>query len=473
MKIERKRVENRDIDLIDMCWDLLSKWKWIVGVSLVGGIISLVIFGNAYKHEEKSKAEILTELSEEEEKQVDMYVSYEELYYEQLAYNQKSWLMTLNSNGFYEGHVKYYMGENANGFLIQEMYLNSLSDSQLVNNIMTALELDGDDEVLYEMVSTQSLTAVIGEKNNNMEDGEINSFDIYVWSNDEDECKQLVSEVEKHLTEKSTSISARLGEHSLVQLVGDVGRKSSTGLLNFQKSNLEALETLENKVIALQKELSTSQIDAVLEKSDYSGIDASQLITADADNSEKVIFPVKKVVLIVLCLMVLTVVFFVFRYLFSSLLRIQDDFADLYNISVLVKMSEDKKKGFLSNKIEKARNRKHNILDEESALEYLSIRFQHLCSRKKSNKITFLSSHVTDREKKIVEQIKEIVKKQNIEVEFAGNIISDSQAIELAYRSDCCILIEQSLKANSFDVAQVVNLCDEQNIPLAGAVIVS
>ena len=248
-----------EIDLIDMTFFLMKKWKGLIAALIVGILLGTGIY-MLKVHQAKSAMSELQESSKAEfdeekydiskETQFDMNVAYQyrKLYETQLAYNDNSILMSLNPNNVYKGEVKYNISAGENTGLIGNILKNVIENEDLLEEMSTASGLKLETPYIREVVSSETANekkAVTDEQ----EESDDMIFAVnntcvafQVISKDKGSCEKMVSVLQKWVEQAIDECKEQYGDFEAVKVLGGVNASVDSSYFTKQKDNVEQLK---------------------------------------------------------------------------------------------------------------------------------------------------------------------------------------------------------------------------------------
>lgn len=267
--------EEMEINLLDLMFYLLKRWKSLV-VCLVLG----VLFGmGIYLVKSSSDKDLLVDqmLKDEEEDIVaeklkispdtiinmELAYQYRELYQGQIEYNQNSILMKLDPNQTYRGVLKYYIAAEDNTDLISCFYQNIINDQTFIHNIKESASLSCEEQYVKELITCTIDTnnnTFINISNtredlfNDINDISQNSILTYIFTySDGATCEKVLESICESLDGLKQECEEKYGEFFSeivfdgVQFVADNSRldkqKSDIDIMNACLTNSTKLES--------------------------------------------------------------------------------------------------------------------------------------------------------------------------------------------------------------------------------------
>ena len=159
-----------EIDLINMMFYLLKRWRGLVIAIILGLVLGLGIY-LVKDHQQKAELAAQTaavesadeteefdeskyDISDDVEANMELAYQYRQLYRKQLEYNQKSIIMQLDPNAVYTGELKYYLSAGYDTGLVSVLYQSILSDKDLLTELQEASGLDCEVPYIKELIES-------------------------------------------------------------------------------------------------------------------------------------------------------------------------------------------------------------------------------------------------------------------------------------------------------------------------------
>ena len=146
--------DDMEIDLVDLLFYLLKKWRSLIVAIVIGAILGagLYVVKNHQQQAEQAaqEAELLKNdedeafdekdynISKDTKVNMDIAYQYRQLYNKQLEYNQKSIIMQLDPNEVYAGVLEYYISAGNNTGLLSELYQSIMNYDDILEELNDA-----------------------------------------------------------------------------------------------------------------------------------------------------------------------------------------------------------------------------------------------------------------------------------------------------------------------------------------------
>ena len=277
--------DDMEIDLIDMMFYLLKRWRGLVIAIVLGLLLGLGIYVVKDHQQKALQAESLAasesadkeeafdesayDISDDVEANMELAYQYRQLYRKQLEYNQKSVIMQLDPNAVYAGELKYYLTAGYDTGLVSVLYQSILSDTDLLKELQVASGLDCDVPYIKELIdsgvskendSDININNLVSDITDSVASVTKNAFISYnVVSTSRESCEKMI----QVLREKVQKLDAQCQEiypgYSAVEVADAVRKVTDNSYLNLQKTNIDQLNTYLTNVQKLENALSDTE----------------------------------------------------------------------------------------------------------------------------------------------------------------------------------------------------------------------
>ena len=257
--------DDREIDLIDMMFYLLKKWRTFLLAIVFGVILGAGLYVVKNHQQQVAQAEKEAELlknddenmfdekeyniSKDSKANMEIAYQYRQMYNKQLEYNQKSIIMQLDPNAVYTGELKYYISAGNNTGLLSTLYQNVLNDEKVLEELKKASGFHCDTQYIKELIDSWTADENAASININNSEGTDsvnavvkNSFVTYkVISTSQDSCEQMLQVICEKVDELQTECEEKYGSYSVVEVSDNVSLVTDNTYLNMQRNNVDQL----------------------------------------------------------------------------------------------------------------------------------------------------------------------------------------------------------------------------------------
>lgn len=310
-----------EIDLIDLMFHLLKKWRGLIVAIVLGAVLGMGIYAvkahqqkkelaaNAATAEEMQKEDTFDEsqydIDDDVKANMELAYQYRQLYRRQLEYNQKSIIMKLDPNAVYTGDLKYYLTAGYDTGLVSVLYQSILSDKNLLTELQAASGLDCDVPYIKELidsgVSTENdsninINNLVSDLTDSMASVTKNAIISYkVVSTSEESCEKMIQVIREKVQELDAQCQENYAGYSAVEVADSVRKVTDNSYLNLQKTNIDQLNTyltnvqrLENALSDTEKEYYCKKYLAREYKAENEEDTANTVVTLEAEPVSKV-----------------------------------------------------------------------------------------------------------------------------------------------------------------------------------------
>ena len=139
--------EYNTIDLRQMLWFLLRKWKALLAAVLIGALLGTVVMA--------LQGEKTVDSFDMEKLDLDgiyQYAAYQQVYQDQLKHTQDSVLLHMDPNAVYSGEITYYLSAGYGTELAAMRFAAILNQSDIWEELKTAAGLSCEEQAVRELV---------------------------------------------------------------------------------------------------------------------------------------------------------------------------------------------------------------------------------------------------------------------------------------------------------------------------------
>lgn len=476
---------NREIDLIDLIYSILRRWRLLVILVIIGGVLagiaSYVITSRSAKDAEnhmricvdKMEAEsedgkfslqevmLAYELNESVINEIRSRVGLEKRYLKQNDYINYSRYMCLNANEIIKQHLVYTVSADSGEAEAQavELYKTILASGASADYVSKTKGVD--------TTTVYDLCRVDDEFDSGMSGS--NYFSIMVFSDDEAECEELVQGVDEYIRTELADKVHDVIPHSLekdgVFVYRGYDRELSVSQMEYRATNLEFLSEINKYKSAL----------SVSERAYYSFLALSD--GTKNNTRDDVVYPspeIKKnyVLLGMIAFPLAYMVLMVLHCIMDRRIRRTDDLEKLYGVNVLGNVNLDRKKrwrlfGFIDTVVEMLFRNDSYRFDQEKSLSFVVSAVRAAAGATEENEVCLVGCHFQDG---IAEAMKEGLEKSGLQVDMIDNLIYDAGAMDRLKDSKPVVVIEKVGSTFHKEISKEVNLIQQNGVKLLGAV---
>ena len=499
MEQRQNNIKNRETNIKDMCLACLEKAS-IIGVV---AIIFAIVFGIlGYTSEKKSienakayvaqyeESELVEEntldedgeLTDSEMELVETYLACEESYQEWLYYSQNSPLMKVDPNAMPITRLGYYLSipeeESVNSeqlriIAMKEAY-TSVMEGEIVKEKIENLLGTDKANFFSEYINLRSASSTSNGA------GMAFLFDIEIYGETEEECRQIATLVEETVEEYSKVVTEKFGSHSMDLVSNDLTIEASSSYVQNKKDKLNTLIDAKAKYTSLKNELNEKQMK-------YLGMDIedpednTEDVEEDANTSPEVLYQAQKeiangqphinlvmVIVGALCGIILSGIVVCVSYLQNSKISVYDNYEQIFQAKLLGVLfdSEEKKKGIVRF-IETKRLKNVHIMNKEKHSAYTLEVIKSELEKYKGSKCIIVSCEKLEQLINLSGELKSVLK----DCEYLPEILTDAEAYGKLKMADAVIVAEKAGKTPYWAIAKELDLIENENKKIVGTIL--
>ncbi|MCD8241951.1 MAG: hypothetical protein LUD73_06175 [Lachnospiraceae bacterium] len=279
--MNEQRYENTDevIDLVDLLFYLLKKWKMLLVLLVIGGLLGAGVCAlKAVQTRDAAAAASQTEWSADSYDidddviaQMETAGQYRRLYLSQLAYLDSSILMQLDPNGFYTGKLTYYISAGEDTDLVLSLYQNLINDDTTLEELREASGFDCELSYIQELLSCSAsdLTELAPERDKQYSSdvniysdaAATNTVVLKVVAPDEESCSAMLAILREKAEELDQQCAASYENYSAVTVNDSVQETADSAYLTWRNLSMTRLYTYLTNEQKLEEEFSSTELD--------------------------------------------------------------------------------------------------------------------------------------------------------------------------------------------------------------------
>ncbi len=482
----REKVENREFNILNLIVKVCLKWKSIV---LCGIVLSVLLGGLHYvkQHIMYTKEKKMLEspmgtsemqLSEALSENAKVYLNYVDKYNSQLAYNEKSVLMTLDPNHFYKGEITFFVDahfeveypliekEDPTNF-IASAYISSINKGDVLMHLVDQLGLDGNNAAyLSEMIDVNNRFGSVNTLSGDLSKGVIT---ISAYADTKEGCEAILSEIEKTIKEVSEEVKATYGDHDLSMNGRNVFLTADGNLLIYQRDMQERLRDLAYRMSEYAKSL-TEEETAYAESYKFE-LQAQGKIENVKVELRKPEISKKWILVGLVAGMFLAVVCYAFLFIFDGSVHVEDDVQDALGVGLLGRViKEQKNKKGINGTLYRILYRGCRLFDVEDAVDMVVSNISVLAKKGGSEKVYLIGSTGSDVEKDLSAELATKLMEKSIKMGYGRSILYDSESMEKAAETGIVVIACEPETTTYQELAETIELCFNQGSKVLGVV---
>lgn len=417
---------------------LLKKWRAILLITVCFGVFfgGIKTFNSykAFKNYSDSSS-----IQQEDNSNISLD-RYNNLIIQTEEYLSNSEKMKIDPYNVYTGNLLYNIDNdykvNINSMLqdpnnyktIILCYKNYITGGGLFNYILNNSNLNLTSQDLSEIISFSSV----------MDTNDVEGFSISLIASDENKCDQLLSLIEIGIKKYHPVVNDTVGEHRILMISKDKCIKFDDSLRWYQSDKYYFLQQL---------------------KSSHGGI--SGAIQNTVEESNPISFSksdaLKNLIIGIGLGFVLALTLILLQYLLTKKFISEDVLSEKLDIDLLGSILGNDKICGLEKVAVKLENRQLLSMDRNQQLDLIRTNAKILMNNKNSQKIMFVGTLNKENDLKLISEIFESFKKEQVEVSDYKNILLDAQAIEDAKNADGVVFIEKQNSSFWFDIRKEID----------------
>ena len=130
--------DDQEIDLIELFLYVCRRWRSLIALGLIGILIGVGV--GIYKS--KPHIEEL-DMEKIQFNEIEQYARYQELYEEEVAWEEESVYLNMDPHNAYTGDIRYYLRlKESNSSMVSQLYSSILNTNEMYEDLIEASGLD-------------------------------------------------------------------------------------------------------------------------------------------------------------------------------------------------------------------------------------------------------------------------------------------------------------------------------------------
>lgn len=463
--MEKKTYENfcKEINIRDLCFMILKKWKVILLCMVVMGILFSSWQYVKDKKENAEQDEISVEagvLTEAEQAAVDEVLQLQGELKQIEDYKLKSDLLKIDPYNENKTVYSYLItADNKNIEVIVEAYSNFIR-GEMLDEILEDGSIDLAKESLYELISIDYTT---GDNTINVNlDENSKILSIMIISSTEELNAQISNKVKEEVEQYQTVLAAYVGNYEIKLLGENTSRWFNNSTFEKQERIIERCEALQKEIDGKTELLNAKQIKV---------LNGEEIIIEK--KAEKVKFNVWYVVLGMLQGVIIGVLYYAVKYVLDNRVKSVDELRKSLSIHILGICSEEaiKKQNVLDRIIESVHMHGENIYGEEEMNALLYYDIINYCSDREVTKV-YINLFEENFGEKMMSGLTQKLKQESIELEIGCEDVNKVGIVKKMMDYDCVIWVEKLGKVSYQTICREQMMCDKYRAECVGTVVV-
>lgn len=460
---------DREINLVEMFWQILFNWRWLTCFGIVFGIffsgMKYVRDTRAYRMDQNMDiAQKESELPEDEMQQVLNARNLAARIDEYEDYLSSSVLMQINPYEKQVVELQYYVDSDYTFNYTQEsqndytndliaLYYNYIMSGEMSNEVLKEAKLSITQANFSELWSV-------------LQTG--NSISIKIVCTEEEKMDVVAEIVKAQLRKKEVEFQ-KVGSHKL-KLLGE-----SKNIV-VDNSLIDRKSAISNNIVTFNTQLNA--LKANMTEQQLSLLNKEQEKTEDESVSEELAnsgFSFKYMIVGVATGILLVCAWIACKMLFSTKLQVSEEIRTLYNMRILGEVAvQSPKRRFLSAIDEKflaLKNRRKKKLSLEQQIKIISANITLSCKQKDIDCIYMTGSEYNKIDTVILNMLREKLFEQNIQVKEGDDIFYDPESLKRGTEVGTILFVEQIGQSIYDEISNELNIAKEQNNYILGVVV--
>lgn len=465
--------EEREIDLVDLFFYLLGKWRILVIAVMIGILLGFGIYLMKSRREEPVPESAVSEEYEaapEILSCMEQALSYRIMYFQQSAYHQESYIIQMNPKAVYTGVLEYYLSAGDYSGLISERCQSIINDRDLMTELQRIIGVKKDPQYLQELMEcsvTVNHTAAMAEN--------ASSYSVITYTvtfADENVCTSMLQALQQKVEERLEEYQEKYGAYDYEAISDFVEIRRNNSYASEQKSSVDSLNTYISGYTKLENELGgedrayydTVYLPNGLKEAVKNGLQETEelktLLETREDQEElqsqgSVKTAVKWILVGIILMIVLWGGCYVLIYLFDRHVKSARELQNVYGLRLLGNVSlSDGKKNVIDQWIDRAAKNCHMPLDTP---EYVG----HMIALMGMKHMVVCG----------------MAHDMGVQQTFPGLVFEDfvhqsRGALQKAKESDGIILMVKRGRTYYQEVKRELEICDLQGIAVLGTIVV-
>lgn len=478
-----------DIEIKDLLWEFLRKWRLIVIMTLICGI-GLVVYqyrsdlnSSTVTTVKKSQKDLEASMSTQDIDEVIGAAALKRQLDQKSVYMDASELMQINPYEENAVLLQYYV--NAENEQIEkeatEAYKDFVENGYLAKKLVETGEFSLKEMYLGELVSVVDVTGLIYSNADNSTENLVHvtlgedtesSFNVKVCGRDMESAKHLAQVVQTVLNQYSVNVIDRIGSNELQLLQEAECVLVDETLAEIQNWNATAIKTISNNIDKMKNEMTGDQITLYTYRTVLDSVTDTQTIVTVREVS----ISVKHGVIGAVIGVVLACIIIFVLYLFESSLRTVEEAKKLYKVKLLGTVDDtafQKKRvfEFVDSFVRKLQANYKKRFTYNQELQMIGANIAIDCKKNNRTKIFLTSSLGEDIPTQIKTDIIKICTEKGIEVVEGNEIAYDAESLEALALVGSVVFIEKKRESLYDELYKEMVLCIENDISVVGMIV--
>lgn len=491
------RMEEREIDLLDMIVDILSHWRGIlvaliVGAVLMGGISYAKSYHSIQAAQsaeevildktavEKSLAELEDTMTDSDKAAVLTTLDDEREYFYKEKYVRESVYMQLDPLNIAQTELAYKV-QAEDDLLAQQLgavYENLIDSVGMYDWVEQQTGVPsayvGD---LITVRTNSRITLTDNDKKVTLEGNfECDSLKVTIMQADTDACRELTDAVKSYIGQQKENLSTEVGNHSLILVSETSGIVMNTDVMDDQVEYRKDISEARKEITSAKADFSEHQ-KQYYNMLTWEETEEPELNQKDTTEEQPVVasLSVSKKYLL------LGAVLFAFAYagvlaliyIFNSRLRATDELQNLYHIPQMGVVVKDSGKKFIVDRwIDDLRHYGKRKFSAEQSMELAFAAVKIAAAKNGMNNICLMGCNLAAGAGNVCESLKATLEKEAIAVTVLDNVLYNAETMEKIDQVTGVVLVEKAGSTLYNEITRELELLKRQEIAVLGGIVV-
>lgn len=460
------------IDLKELVLYILRKWRVLIALGLIGALL-----GGCYGFLKAEKEKTRLNMDKIQTKEVDQYARYEQMYADQLAWEEESVFLNLDpTDACYASKIYLLRAPETDLTVIGEMYRTILQSGGTIDALIEASGLECSQRAIRQMVSVdfrrlqEERTELQGLSDMQNSDTELSISviapdELFVISGpqergaevcvsvvgpDEETCQAMLTYVDEQVQAMNRRIAAEIDGASCELLSENSGRGYVAEIEAAQLESTEKLAEYVTKLTTLKKTLTSDDLTY------YGVVYQGKALNTEASGGSRA--GLKWAMMIGVVLAFLGVCVYGVLFLMDGHIKTADELL-AYGLHPFAVMEDERAKR-RSNPIDRLLTPKKRVNDAAylaQALRSLKLERVMLSGSAEDESVTALLCEMGGKDGALL----------------TGAMLSvDGAAQETAAQADGVVLVVHLWKTRRDDLEQEIRICQKLGYPVLGTVVI-
>lgn len=504
----------REVKFRDVLWFSISHWRILIIFLILG-----IILGGAYSffrtntnnsesptnrierfrsddidsnqildaiadsQPEEGISTIVSSLTDVDRRDISIYYSYADLFNRRKAYSDNLDYMRLDPYNTYEGLAVYYIEAASFDSLNPVLAIYKTKLNELVDKYGTLLSFSTE---------VSGIEDAVIDSNDNLQFVSPNAtLQITVQADSKESCEDKLEEIDAFIRDVEHSIDSSPVQYDIRKIASSYYKLQETKVADWQKNNIDALNTLSNSMNSTYKNMSARAMAFVeyikeypeldweksLQLTDGYGSDEYELDdntnTGQGNSITQHSISPKWVALGAVIGLVIAFFILAIVYCSSNKVHFEDDYESMLKIPCLGRVdSGKKKKTIIDRAIEKARFKTVHIIKPSDSAEMIAANILVCSSDKKINKLWATGTVFSESNRQFASNVSSVLKTKEIDMTVGHTMFDNAAEIENMGKIGSVVLFESVSESYNKNVVKAIQSCINRGIKVLGIVVI-